>query len=92
MKIGDMGLSTTPKKNWDNPYDIQFFKMRRKITNSMENNLSALEEEIKLFKEKKYLEKEKIKLFYKKLKKKIFSFTGLWSYKDIFYKNDYIYE
>ena len=64
--------------------------MRRKITSAMENNLSALEEEIKLFKEKKYLEKEKIKLFYKKIKKKIFSFSGLWSYKDIFYKNDNI--
>ena len=90
MKIGDLGLSQIQKKNWDNQYDIQFFKMRRKITSAMENNLSALEEEIKLFKEKKYLEKEKIKLFYKKIKKKIFSFSGLWSYKDIFYKNDNI--
>ena len=90
MKIGDMPKSSTPKTIWDYQYDLQFFKMRRKITNAMENNLSALEEEIKLFKEKKYLEKEKIKLLYKKLKKKIFSFCGLWSYKDIFYKNDYI--
>ena len=63
--------------------------MRRKIANTMENNLSTLEEEIKLFKEKKNLDKEKIKLLYKKIKKKIFSFCGLWSYKDIFYKNQY---
>ena len=92
MKMGDLKLDQKEKNNKDYQYDLQFFKMRRKISSSMENNLSALEEEIKLYKEKKYLEKEKIKLFYKKIKKKIFSFTGLWSYKDIFYKNDNNYD
>ena len=88
IKSGEITINQTSNKNWDYIYDIQFFKMRRKIESIMENNLSALEEEIKLYKEKKYLQKEKSKLFYKKIKKKIFSFNGLWSYKDIFYKND----
>ena len=88
MKNEDMNMDNTAKKNWDYQYDIQYFKMRKKIEDIMQNNLSALEEEIKLFKEKKFLEKEKAKLSYKKIKKKIFSFTGLWSYKDIFYKKD----
>jgi len=88
MKNEDMNIDNDAKKNWDYQYDIQYFKMRKKIEDIMQNNLSALEEEIKLFKEKKFLEKEKAKLSYKKIKKKIFSFTGLWSYKDIFYKKD----
>ena len=91
MKIEDWKLDPKEKNNKDYEYDIQFFKMRRKISSIMENNLSALEEEIKLFKEKSYLNKEKTKLFYKKIKKKIFSFSGLWSYKDIFYQNDFDY-
>ena len=87
IKSGELTINQTPNKNWDYIYDIQFFKMRRKIESIIENNLSALEEEIKLFKEKKYLQKEKSKLFYKKIKKSLFSFNGLWSYKDIFYKD-----
>ena len=89
LKIKKLGICSLDNKNKNYVYDLQFFKMRRKIANTMENNLSTLEEEIKLFKEKKNLDKEKIKLLYKKIKKKIFSFCGLWSYKDIFYKNQY---
>ena len=92
MKSEDLGNEKEAKKNWNYQYDIQYFKMRKKLESIMENNLSALEEEIKLYKEKKYLEKEKAKLSYKKIKKKIFSFTGLWSYKDIFYHEDIDYE
>ena len=50
MKIEDWKFDPKEKNNKDYEYDIQFFKMRRKISSIMENNLSALEEEIKLFK------------------------------------------
>ena len=53
----------------------------------MENALFTLEEEIKIFKENKHLEKLKNQNNYKKIKKNIFSFCGLWSNKDIFYTN-----
>ena len=75
----------------DNCYDLQFFKTRRKIATIMENSLNALEEELKIFKERNYIDKLIIQNNYKKIKKTIFSFTGLWSNKDIFYNpfNDY---
>ena len=82
----------------ENCFDLQFFKTRRKISTVIENALFALEEEIKIFKEKNYLDKLIIQNSYKKIKKNIFSFTGLWSYKDIFYNSfndfeeDEIYE
>ena len=71
-----------------NCYDLNFFKTRKKISNIIDNSLFALEEEIKIFKEYQYLDKLKIKNNYKKAKKNLFSFCGLWSNKDIFYKNN----
>ena len=72
----------------DNCYDLQFFKVRKKISNILEKALYALEEEIKVNKEKKYLEKLKIQNNYKRIKKKLFSFNGLWSNKEIFYNDN----
>ena len=72
----------------DNYYNLLFFKTRKKISITIENVLFALEEEIKINKEKKYLEELKMKNNYKRIKKNIFSFTGLWSNKDIFYNNN----
>ena len=86
-EINEMKLRDN-SENEDGVYDFQFFKMRRKIAGGMENGLSALDEEIKLYKEKRYLAKEKIKLLYKKIKKKLFSFCGIWSNKNIFYNKD----
>lgn len=71
-----------------NCYNLTFFKTRKKISNIIENSLFALEEELKIYKEYKYLDKLKIKNNYKKVKKNLFSFCGLWSNKDIFYKNN----
>ena len=68
-EINEMKLRDN-SENEDGVYDFQFFKMRRKIAGGMENGLSALDEEIKLYKEKRYLAKEKIKLLYKKRKKR----------------------
>jgi hypothetical protein len=69
----------------NNIYDFQFFKTRQKLGDMMENFLYSLEEEIKKYKEKNYLNKLKFENFFKKIKKKIFSFTGLWSNKTIFF-------
>ena len=76
----------------DSCYDLQFFKTRKKISITIENALFALEEEIKINKENKYLEKLKMKNNYKRIKKNIFSFRGLWSNKEIFYNNNEEYE
>ena len=72
-----------------NCYDLTFFKTRKKISNIIDNSLFALEEELKIFKEYQYLDKLKIKNYYKKAKKNLFSFCGLWSNKDIFYNNNF---
>ena len=47
-----------------------------------------MEEEIKINKEKEYLQKLIYQNYYKKIKKNIFSFNGLWSNKDIFYSSN----
>ena len=72
----------------DGCYSLQFYKTRKKISNIIENALFALEEEIKINNEKVYLKKLKTQNNYKKIKKNLFSFTGLWSNKDIFYNSD----
>ena len=72
----------------DNCYDLQFFKIKNKISSKIDNSLFALEEEIKINKEKEYLQKLIYQNYYKKIKKNIFSFNGLWSNKDIFYNSN----
>ena len=54
----------------------------------MENSIFAFEEEIKIYKERIYLKELKNQNEYKKIKKNIFSFNGLWSNNEIFYNND----
>ena len=76
------------EKENENCYNIQFFKTRKKINSIIENAIFAFEEEIKIHNERFYLEKLLTQNHYKKIKKNIFSFTGLWSNKDIFYYND----
>ena len=76
------------KQDNDNCFDLQFFKTRNKIYSIIENCLFSFEEEIKIHNEKIYLKELKTQNEYKKIKKNIFSFTGLWSNSDIFYNND----
>ena len=88
MKIKEIKYKeNTDDEENDNCYNIQFFKTRRKISSIIENALYAFEEEIKIHNERFYLERLKTQNCYKKIKKNIFSFTGLWSNKDIFYNN-----
>ena len=72
----------------DDCYDLQFFKTRKKLSSIIEDALFALDEEIKIHKEKEYLQKLIYQNYYKKIKKNIFSFNGLWSNKDIFYNKN----
>ena len=86
-KINKMKINLNENEN-DGCYSLQFYKTRKKISNIIENALFALEEEIKINNEKIYLKKLKTQNNYKKIKKNLFSFTGLWSNKSIFYSPD----
>ena len=88
-KTNKMKINLNENENEsDGCYNLQFYKTRKKLSIIMDNSLFALEEEIKINNEKLYLNKLKTQNNYKKIKKNLFSFTGLWSNKDIFYNSD----
>ena len=71
----------------DEFYDINFFKIRGQITLSIKDTLLTLDEKLNLSKEKNKINIMRKEKLYKKIKKNIFSFSGFWSNKDIFYYN-----
>jgi len=71
-----------------NVFFINYLKNKNEISMVIESSLMLVDEEIKRFWERNEMDLNKSKLRYKKLKKSLFSFNGMWSNKEIFnFKN-----
>ena len=71
-----------------NVFFINYLKNKNEISMVIESSLMLVDEEIKRFWERNEMDLNKSKLRYKKIKKSLFSFNGMWSNKEIFnFKN-----
>ena len=91
-KIGKIRLENANKltnlyehnENSNDIFFIHYLKNKNEINMTIQSSLMLVDEEIRRFWEKNEVDLNKSKIRYKKIKKILFSFNGMWSNKEIF--------